>query len=422
MKKLKQKISPEVLLLITSFCLCLALAEITLRVLRSPNPSNSSVLRVPHPVYGWSLQPYAHSTKNTDGRNVSVKYNSKGWRDTEHAIQKKPGVRRIVVLGDSYMEGYTVELRDSLPKVIEQVALEQSINLESINLGVGGYGTLQEYLVFRDAGKRYKPDIVLLGFYIGNDLVDNSLELQNIHKENSGVKSGRPFLRIEKLPDWEITTVNYEHSLNVYQDRLKKLEESGADSILGSWGTRSALIKIGSVALENLKYSAIHKLGYADKYFPSRKNQAILQYSADKLLTRVGMYYCNETNEYADSWRITRKIFERLAAEVQKADAQLIVFSVPARAEVESKLMKETIKRSVAGEKLCLENPIAYKRLSQMLKKLGIPYLNLLPEFKKFHNVSEKKLFYYGDSHWNEAGHQLASEKLFQFLKIQKLL
>jgi hypothetical protein len=44
-----------------------------------------------------------------------------------------------------------------------------------VNLGVPGYSTDQEYLLFKEIGKSIAPDAVLLVVYLGNDLFDNQL-------------------------------------------------------------------------------------------------------------------------------------------------------------------------------------------------------------------------------------------------------
>ena len=109
---------------------------------------------------------------------VSVTYNSGGWHDIEHSVVKPDGVFRILVLGDSFMEAYSVELQDAFHSRIEELARTAGRETEVINLGVASYGTLQEYMVFRDIGRLYEPDLVLLGFFVTNDVMNNSLELE----------------------------------------------------------------------------------------------------------------------------------------------------------------------------------------------------------------------------------------------------
>ena len=44
---------------------------------------------------------------------------------------------------------------------------------------VDGYGPLQVYLAFQEILKDYQPDVVLLGFFTGNDVRNNSRELES---------------------------------------------------------------------------------------------------------------------------------------------------------------------------------------------------------------------------------------------------
>lgn len=47
-----------------------------------------------------------------------------------------------------------------------------------MNLGVGGYGTLQELIMFPTVGVDHEPNFVLLGFY-ENDLQNNLRDLRD---------------------------------------------------------------------------------------------------------------------------------------------------------------------------------------------------------------------------------------------------
>jgi hypothetical protein len=48
---------------------------------------------------------------------------------------------------------------------------------ETFNMGLSGFGTGREYLMLREYGLRYQPDLVLL-FFVGNDLLNNSVRLE----------------------------------------------------------------------------------------------------------------------------------------------------------------------------------------------------------------------------------------------------
>ena len=83
-------------------------------------------------------------------------------------LQKTPGRKRILVLGDSYVWGVGAS-QDQIftnPKV-------HGIDYEFINCGVPGYGTDQEYLFYLRTGQQFEVDQVVLVFTPDNDVANN---------------------------------------------------------------------------------------------------------------------------------------------------------------------------------------------------------------------------------------------------------
>lgn len=122
------------------------------------------------PVLGWRNIPYFKAS--TFGYPLSI--NSKGLRDREYPYQKPAGVKRILVLGDSFAWGYGVGDEHIFTEVLEEKLASGEQKWEVINAGVSGYGTDQEYLFLKNEGLKYEPDIVLLAFYLRNDPVNNT--------------------------------------------------------------------------------------------------------------------------------------------------------------------------------------------------------------------------------------------------------
>ena len=76
------------------------------------------------------------------------------WNTTTVSRQERS---RIVVLGDSYMEAKSVDLAESFSRQLEHLIQNSALlekEIEVINLGTAGYGTLQEYLAFVEEGKK----------------------------------------------------------------------------------------------------------------------------------------------------------------------------------------------------------------------------------------------------------------------------
>lgn len=97
---------------------------------------------------------------------VRVETNSDGLRDREYPVERNDS-RRIVALGDSLTFGWGVAEEDSFVTLLEE-RLGRERPTEIINFGTGNYNTEQEVALFLEKGLKYRPDDVVL-FYFIND-------------------------------------------------------------------------------------------------------------------------------------------------------------------------------------------------------------------------------------------------------------
>ena len=131
---------------------------------------------------GSRLRAGAEGWNRVEGE-AYVKVSSQGLRDREHALPKPPGVYRIAVLGDSYAEALQVGMEETfwwqLARRLEACGFQPGKRIEAVNFGVSGYGTAQELLTLRHRAWEYAPDLVLLAFFPGNDVRNNSRALEH---------------------------------------------------------------------------------------------------------------------------------------------------------------------------------------------------------------------------------------------------
>jgi lysophospholipase L1-like esterase len=99
---------------------------------------------------------------------VDVRTNAHGLRDREYPIERTPGTLRIVMLGDSLTEGWGVPYDETFSKRVERMYAERGIKAEVINTGVGNWNTTQEVQYYLEKAARYKPDIVVLNFFVND--------------------------------------------------------------------------------------------------------------------------------------------------------------------------------------------------------------------------------------------------------------
>ena len=68
-------------------------------------------------------------------------------------------------MGDSFAQGFYVHPKNQISSIL------RNFNLNVINLGVGGSGTLFQYTIFKECTVRLKPKIILWLNY-SNDIAD----------------------------------------------------------------------------------------------------------------------------------------------------------------------------------------------------------------------------------------------------------
>jgi len=95
--------------------------------------------------------------------------NSDGLRDTEYPIDKDPLITRIVIIGDSIVYGLDVSKEETYSKQLEKKLNQQRTGkYEVLNFGVPGYGTVQILERFKNKVIKYKPDIVVYGYWFND--------------------------------------------------------------------------------------------------------------------------------------------------------------------------------------------------------------------------------------------------------------
>lgn len=124
------------------------------------------------PRLGWVNIPDRQVRFRRIDFDTRVTINHDGWRGPEVPRPRTPGRYRILVLGDSYAFGHGVGDEE----VSAQLLTRLLPGVEVVNMAVTGYSTDQEYLVLRDQGLSYHPDLVVL-YLCPNDLLDNGREI-----------------------------------------------------------------------------------------------------------------------------------------------------------------------------------------------------------------------------------------------------
>jgi lysophospholipase L1-like esterase len=139
----------------------------------------------PHPTVQYVNRERFAGEFNNREFHTHVRINERGLRDRDYPYQKPPGVRRVLLLGDSFVFGWGVEAEESIAKQLER----RLAGVEVLNGGCSGWSTAQEGAFLRDEGIRYDPDVVLL-FFCENDVEANEARYHFTGGELRGSEEG----------------------------------------------------------------------------------------------------------------------------------------------------------------------------------------------------------------------------------------
>jgi hypothetical protein len=330
------------------------------------------------PILGWSKPPGGQAFLQRTEYRTHIRINSRGLRGPEVAHDKPAGVRRVLLLGDSFVEGYTVAESATVGGVLQDALCARGGSWEVLNGGTHGWSTDQEYLFWRDEGARYRPDDVVLFFYY-NDLAGNV------------TADGKP--RFEPDERGELRLVN---SPVPRPPPGEAQEDLARPFYIQPWR--------GSMALRLL--SDRTSAGHPDLH---------------RLLARVGLvpptregppptelwpFSAVHVTETDQMWDRTTAILERLAREVESSGARLIMFYVPARFEIDERAWALTRRRYRLGPRWKADRVI--ERLRATCEQLTLPLIDPRAELIAKERAGPRA-YYPHDGHWTEEGHATAA-------------
>lgn len=145
--------------------------------------------------YGWAVpaDTVQHRTiEDTSGqfREVTTRYFQNGFKRWG---KPDTGKRKMFVIGDSITEAVQVSNGEEWYSYLEN----QLSNVELYVYGAGGYGSLQEYMVFDDYIDSIHPDLILWQ-YCSNDYDNNLYELDLLDYPHNN-HAVRPYLEENKI-------------------------------------------------------------------------------------------------------------------------------------------------------------------------------------------------------------------------------
>ncbi len=379
----KPSLALRVLLLLCGGLAGLLLAELLLRVVGVSYPLPYE----PDRFCGSRLHPGFTAWFTKEGRAL-VHINSAGFRDVEHTVPKPPHTVRIAVLGDSFAEAMQVPLDRTFWSVLErELSLKKTFGtdrVEVLNFGVSGYGTAQELQALRNHVWPYSPDIVLLTFLAGNDVRNNSRELEP--------DKVRPFFT---LRDGQLVLDS------------SFLEDPEFRKAGGTW-TRNKVAAINASRLLQLVNEWKNR---------ASASSADASRSASRAHTSSGepdAFQEHPTGAWLAAWQVTERLVSQMHKECDEHGARFCVAIVTEDFQVHP---DPSERQRIMAERKITDPHAADRRIEAIGRREGFSVIRLSDTICQYANANHAFVHGFsntrwGTGHWNELGHRLAGERI----------
>lgn len=375
--------------------------ELLLRAAGPVLPGNydTGVRLVRHPVYGHYHPPDHALWIRRDEFTVHLRTNAAGQRGRPVPLAKPPGTFRILVLGDSFVEAEQVAEHERFIARLEALlnddagdgAGDGTVRYEVIDGGCGGWGTGQQLLYLRTEGLAYQPDLVLLAFFVGNDVGDNSLELQLDGRREAALK---PYF--ERGPDGALTLLPPSPPPPTALERL------------------AGVLRLHSTAYNFLESGVLRKLGRDDLLMAWRTLDALERprYQGNEV------YRVRLNDRWREAWALTDALVEAVRDEAVGYGSRFGLVLVPTRGQVSDQAWRGIAGRD-DGRRAGLDRTFPNQQLARIAARIDVPLLDLVPALRAVEQAGDGPLYYTRDQHWTAAGHAAAAEAIAAWLRAE---
>lgn len=374
-RKPSPSLKARLILVLLGIMLPLVLAEIGLRLAGAILPGDYQTVSFAeaHPEFGRRNRPGA-GWKKTAEYTSWIEINSKGLRGAEIDYPKPPGEQRILVVGDSFTFAEQVNQDETFTQRLEDRLNAGGGQYRVLNAGSNGWATANQAIYLAKEGVRFKPDLVIVALYLGNDVSDN-----------------------------------YRRVATVSDAVAADLKLRGADSFEGP-----------RRILRRSELYTVFESGVLAK-LPIWQDDGG-NYSSDRKPPT--------TQEQADeAWAITGRLLDRMRDVSESQGARFMVMVVPsatavaqrggAGAKDDDDEDAEEEEGNESAVRPGFEDP--HGTLADLTASRSLPTLDLLQPLRRADNRVKERLYYRQNAHWTAAGHEVAAEELYEFLATQGL-
>ncbi len=242
----------------------LIFAEVAFRLISSRAQDDTERVRTRDPFLHHAFRANSNGLLRWGDRLVPYFINSLGFRDRQSrdVLRRPSSGRRIVLLGDSLVEGPGVSYEHSLSGLLDQEFRKRGMASEVLNGAVVSYSPFLEYRRLRqffEAGFRATQIVLFVDI---SDVQDEAMAEYHLLGENEPFPSGvrervLPFFRTSRVAQevWETRFFTSQEQKDLYYEARKRWTEDKKlfkeYGVLGVKRCKKNIMKINDLARSN---------------------------------------------------------------------------------------------------------------------------------------------------------------------------
>ncbi len=385
-----------VLVVIVGIVLELLFIETALRFkLTSPWFENERYHFISDPVLHHKGLP--HVTRHV--RGAELRTNSLGLRGGDYPAEKDGDTFRILMVGDSVIEGGGLPLEETIPARLQALLTAAGCGrrFEVLNGGVAGYSPILEYLFVKHVGLGLHPDLVIVNFDM-TDVHDDFLWTSVARFDSSGLPAAVPNNRLAETAVL-LPPARWPRALRFLGPYERRLTGLATYQVIRRSPVGQRLL--GSVRMTPERLPRLGVVGD-------------LRYDPMTITRDV------ESPTEREAWVLTRRylVAIRDLTWAHGVEFALVVYPMPH--QVSATASPEGRRRLGVGPGLyASERP--FENLRQLGRQAGFPVLSLLETFRA--RIDDAgPLFWPDDVHHTPAGSRVFAEGLLAGLRRHQLI
>jgi lysophospholipase L1-like esterase len=343
--------------------------------------------------------------------------NSRGLRGSEIPLAKPPDAFRIAVVGDSFVAGFGVPDNETMTVHLER-SLSQSPkpsggeNVQVINLGRSGTSTVRELDLYELLGRPYQPDVVILVYYLGNDLCEVVQE-----QDRNELRAWHP--------NGAVRRTAYALCPNLYLELAIRKQDREAEQKFGQRSEPELLAALDVVARLNGADPVLARERYLS--IPRKVRQTIERgelhdwqiFPACYDPARLAKSLSFDDSFFDRAWSRTERHLNLLRDAVEHDHGTFVLVVVPGAFQVDDAAYRfvASVGYDVNPDWLTGSSRIQHV-LHDWAEKSHVPYLDMTDDLRQ----TAEPLYYVQDGHFNPAGQRKAAQLMAEFLRSRKLV